>query len=81
MLNELKKLVDENIIKEKVSMADVTTFKTGGIADVIVYPNNIDELKTIAESQGLTFLGAFADRSFDDVKNDTERIFMVVKKD
>ena len=39
MLNELKKLVDENIIKEKVSMADVTTFKTGGIADMIVYPN------------------------------------------
>lgn len=49
MLNELKKLVDENIIKEKVSMADVTTFKTGGIADVVVYPNNIAELKTVVE--------------------------------
>lgn len=49
MLNELKKLVDENIIKEKVSMAEITTFKTGGIADMIVYPNNIDELKTVVE--------------------------------
>lgn len=49
MLNELKKLVDKNIIKEKVSMAEITTFKTGGIADVIVYPNNIDELKTFVE--------------------------------
>lgn len=49
MLNELKKLIDENIIKEKVSMADVTTFKTGGIADVIVYPSNTQELKTVVE--------------------------------
>lgn len=49
MLVELKKLIDESKIKENVLMAGVTTFKTGGTADVVIYPGNTEELKTVVE--------------------------------
>jgi len=49
MIEELKKLIDESHIKENVSMADMTTFKTGGMADMIIYPSDIEELKTVVE--------------------------------
>lgn len=49
MLSELRKLIDESKIKENVSMAGVTTFKTGGIADVIIYPSNTEEIKAVVE--------------------------------
>jgi len=49
MLNELKQLINEGHIKENVSMRDLTTFRTGGTADVIVYPETLDELKTVVE--------------------------------
>ncbi len=42
---------------------------------------SVDELKNAAEEAGLTFCGAYADRTFDDVKNDTERIFIILKKE
>lgn len=49
MLNELKTVIDENKIKTNVPMADLTTFKTGGNADIIVYPTTLQELKNVVE--------------------------------
>jgi len=49
MLEELKKLIGEDKIKTNVSMSDVTTFKTGGIADLIIYPEDLNDLKLAVE--------------------------------
>ena len=42
---------------------------------------SVDELKALAENEGLTFMGAYDDRTFEDVKNNTERIFIILKKE
>lgn len=46
ILDELNKI--ENIeIKENISFKTLTTFKVGGIAKYVVFPNNIDSLKNL----------------------------------
>ncbi len=58
-LKEVKTLlmnkIDENNIIENVPMAEYTSFKAGGNADMMVLPQNIDELKytlqTLADSE------------------------------
>ena len=49
MLNELKTVIDENKIRTNVPMSELTTFKTGGIADMIIYPTTLQELKNVVE--------------------------------
>ena len=41
---ELEKLNLEKIEKD-ISLSTLTTYKTGGIAKLVVYPNNINNLK------------------------------------
>lgn len=41
---------------------------------------SIEELKAAADAVGLKFSAAYADRSFDEVKEDTERIFIILYK-
>ncbi len=47
MVENLKKIIDENKIKTNVSMSSYTTFKTGGIAEVFISPTTIDDLKNV----------------------------------
>lgn len=49
MLKELKTVIDENKIKTNVPMAAYTTFKTGGNADIIIFPTSVQELKNIVK--------------------------------
>lgn len=53
-LKEIKKLlmngIDEKNIIENVSMAQHTSFKAGGSADMMVIPQNIDELKYVLQT-------------------------------
>ena len=42
---------------------------------------SVEELKSAAEEAGLIFCGAYDDRTFDDVKNNSERIFIILKKE
>ena len=49
MLNDLKTLIDENKIKTNVPMSGLTTFKTGGNADIIIYPTTLEELKAVVK--------------------------------
>ncbi len=49
MLNELKTLIDEKKIKINVPMSEITTFKTGGNADILLYPTTLHELKNLVE--------------------------------
>ena len=53
-LKEIKKLlmngIDEKNIIENVSMAQHTSFKAGGNADMMVLPQNIDELKYVLQT-------------------------------
>ena len=49
MLNELKTVIDENKIKTNISMSELTTFKTGGNADIIIYPTTLQELRNVVE--------------------------------
>ena len=49
MLEELKKLIGENKIKTDVPMSDMTTFKTGGPAHMIIFPEDLNDLKITVE--------------------------------
>ncbi|QGT99413.1 UDP-N-acetylenolpyruvoylglucosamine reductase [Candidatus Syntrophocurvum alkaliphilum] len=47
MYSKLKNLIPQERIKENEPMKKHTTFKIGGPADVMVLPENVDEIKTI----------------------------------
>ena len=47
MLEQLKSVIDESKIKTKISMAEYTTFKTGGNADILISPTTVEELKSV----------------------------------
>ena len=47
MLKNLKNVIDESRIKINVPMSAYTTFKTGGCADILIAPENLEELKNI----------------------------------
>lgn len=49
MINKLKAVIDESRIKTNVSLAEYTTFRTGGNADVFITPQNTDELKNVVK--------------------------------
>ncbi len=49
MLKELATVIDQNKIKTNVPMSENTTFKTGGNADIIVYPTTLQEIKDVVE--------------------------------
>lgn len=49
MLKELATIIDQNKIKTNVPMSENTTFKTGGNADIIVYPTTLQEIKDVVE--------------------------------
>ena len=49
MLKELTTIIDQNKIKTNVPMSENTTFKTGGNADIIVYPTTLREIKDVVE--------------------------------
>jgi len=47
MFSNLKEVIDEKRIRRNVSMAEYTTFRTGGSASVFITPENLKELKDI----------------------------------
>ena len=47
MFEELRKLINNEIIQTDVDMSGLTTFKTGGKADIVFFPTTNEELKTI----------------------------------
>lgn len=47
MRNILGEVIDKSRIEENVSMAEKTTFRTGGKADIFVTPSNAEELKNV----------------------------------
>lgn len=47
MRNILGEVIDKSRIEENVSMAERTTFRTGGKADIFVTPSNAEELKNV----------------------------------
>ncbi len=47
MLEKLQQIIASDKIKTNVSMASLTTFRTGGTADIVLYPANTDDLKNI----------------------------------
>jgi len=49
MLNELKTVINETKIETNVPMSELTTFKTGGNADMVIYPTTSAELKSVVE--------------------------------
>lgn len=49
MIKRLCEVIDKDRIKTKVSMSNLTTFKTGGNADIVIYPNTTEELKNIVK--------------------------------
>ena len=49
MISKLKEVIDESRIKTDVSLAEFTTFRTGGNADIFITPHNADELKNVVK--------------------------------
>lgn len=49
MIHKLYEVVDTSIIKENVPMSTLNTFKTGGNADIVLFPRNVQELKDIVK--------------------------------
>lgn len=49
MIEKLCEVIDQSRIKRNVSMSALTTFKTGGNADVVIYPHTIDEIKNVVK--------------------------------
>ena len=49
MFSELKTVIDVNKISTNVPMSELTTFKTGGNAEIVIYPTNSAELKSVVE--------------------------------
>ena len=49
MIKRLCEVIDKDRIKTNISMSNLTTFKTGGNADIVIYPNTTEELKNIVK--------------------------------
>ncbi len=49
MIEKLYEVIDQSRIKRNVSMSNLTTFKTGGNADMVIYPHTTDELKNVVK--------------------------------
>lgn len=49
MYSKLREVIDESRIKVNVPMHQYTTFKTGGNADLVVFPQTNDELKNVVK--------------------------------
>lgn len=49
MTERLCQIIPENRILKNVNMSEYTTFKTGGVADIFITPNSLDELKNIVK--------------------------------
>ena len=47
MLEKFQQIISKDRIKTNVPMSTLTTFKTGGNADIILYPEEVEELKNI----------------------------------
>lgn len=45
MIQKLSEVIAPEIIKENVSMSKLTTFKTGGNAEIVIFPRTVEELK------------------------------------
>lgn len=49
MLNRLQEIISKDRIKENVCMANHTTFRTGGNADIMICPQTKEELKNVVK--------------------------------
>ena len=49
MIEKLCEVIDQSRIKRNVSMSNLTTFKTGGNADMVIYPHTTEELKNVVK--------------------------------
>ena len=49
MINHLLEVIDKNRVKTNVPMASMTTFKTGGNADIVVFPHTKKELVDVVK--------------------------------
>lgn len=49
MIEKLYEVIERDRVKTNVPMSTLTTFKTGGNADVIVFPHTTDELKAVVK--------------------------------
>lgn len=49
MLSKLKEVIDENKIKYDISMAEYTTFRTGGNASLFIMPESLEDLKNVVK--------------------------------
>ena len=47
IIGQIKKLCGGEKVFEKVKLSDYTSFRTGGPADCLVRPSDIDELKAV----------------------------------
>lgn len=49
MLKELRTVIDESKIQTNIPMSSYTTFKTGGNADIMIFPTSVEELKSVVK--------------------------------
>lgn len=47
MLDKLQQIISTDKIKTNVPMASLTTFRTGGNADYVIYPSDVEEVKNL----------------------------------
>lgn len=77
----------ENYFEDNILEMTLTFFKKSGELyerfeeEQIQRAYKTDEICSIAEAAGLSVLGVFDNLSFADVKNDSERVFFVLRKD
>ena len=77
----------ENYFEDDILEMTLTFFKKNGSLyerfeeEQIQRAYKTDEICSIAEASGLSVLGVFDNLSFADVKNDSERVFFVLRKD
>ena len=49
MIDRLLELIDNDIIKKDVPMSQLTTFRTGGNAKIVLFPRTVNEIKDIVK--------------------------------
>jgi len=49
MIQKLREVIDSSIIKENVPMSKLTTFRTGGNAEIVIFPRTVQELKDVVK--------------------------------
>lgn len=49
MINKLLEVIDNDIVKQDVPMSQLTTFRTGGNAKIVLFPRNVNEIKEIVK--------------------------------